>query len=138
MLGRSASHRACPLQRNVLAIETSEIEIMIYATRDGVKLAYRDIGDGTDPIALVHGWACENIFLMPQPKHVSQSYRVWLSTTLSLPAAVLSWATAWVAKLRARSADDCTGRGDEFDKLRYASAEASKRAVEMSIPTARA
>ncbi len=90
---------------------------MIYETLDGVKLAYRDIGDGTDPFTLIHGWACEHSFLMSQLKHLSQYYPVlaidlcrhgasdvpdreymlaefaddirWLSTTLNLPPAVI-------------------------------------------------
>jgi len=57
---------------------------------------------------------------------------------LEVPEQVNSMLDRFLSSLRARSADDCTGRGDEFDKLRYASAEVSKRAVEMSIPTARA
>ena len=45
-------------------------------TRDGVKLAFSDLGSGPEPIILLHGWACDRTFLQPQFEHLSRLHRV--------------------------------------------------------------
>jgi sigma-B regulation protein RsbQ len=85
--------------------------------RDGVALAYQDLGSGAQPIILVHGWTCDHSFLQPQLEHLSRFHRVlavdlcghgqsdaperkytlaefaddiqWLCATLSLPPVVV-------------------------------------------------
>jgi pimeloyl-ACP methyl ester carboxylesterase len=85
--------------------------------RNGVALAYRDLGSGVNPIILVHGWAGDHSFMQPQMEHLCQYHRVlavdlcghgqsaaperkytladfaedihWLSATLSLPPAIV-------------------------------------------------
>lgn len=51
-------------------------ERMRLFTRDGMALAYRDLGSGGLPVVLLHGWACDHTFLQPQLEHFSGSHRV--------------------------------------------------------------
>src|SRR4051812_41273726 len=44
--------------------------------RDGVRLAYKDLGQGEPPILMVHCWTCNHTFFRPQIKHFSQRHRV--------------------------------------------------------------
>jgi pimeloyl-ACP methyl ester carboxylesterase len=92
-------------------------EHMERVVRNGVTLAYQDLGSGANPIILLHGWACDHSFLQPQIDHLSRSHRVlaldlcghglsdapdrkytltefaddihWLSTSLRLPPALI-------------------------------------------------
>ncbi|HKX32959.1 MAG TPA: alpha/beta hydrolase [Blastocatellia bacterium] len=52
------------------------IDQMQWLTRDGVVLKYRELGTGATPIVLVHGWACDHTFLLPQLDHLSRAHRV--------------------------------------------------------------
>jgi pimeloyl-ACP methyl ester carboxylesterase len=44
--------------------------------RDGVALAYEDVGQGEPPIVLVHGWTCDHTYFAPQAEHYSRDHRV--------------------------------------------------------------
>ncbi len=44
--------------------------------RDGVGLAYLEVGSGEPPLLLVHGWLCDHTYLAPQIEHFSQQHRV--------------------------------------------------------------
>ena len=44
--------------------------------RDGVALAYDEIGGGTPPILFVHGWGWDHTFLAPQMVLFSHDPRV--------------------------------------------------------------
>ncbi len=44
--------------------------------RDGVRLAYEEAGQGSPPLLLVHGWACDHTYLAPQLAHFSAAQRV--------------------------------------------------------------
>ena len=57
------------------ADKQSIIKPMKQAVRDGAALAYQDLGSGTNPIILLHGWSCDRTFLLPQLEHLSRSHR---------------------------------------------------------------
>jgi pimeloyl-ACP methyl ester carboxylesterase len=44
--------------------------------RDGVRLAFDEVGRGEPPLLLVHGWACDHTFFAPQARHFGQRQRV--------------------------------------------------------------
>lgn len=44
--------------------------------RDGVALSYRDVGQGSPPILLVHCWGGDHTYLAPQLEHFSKRHRV--------------------------------------------------------------
>lgn len=44
--------------------------------RDGVALAYEDLGQGDPPIVLVHGWTCDHTYFAPQAEHFQHNHRV--------------------------------------------------------------
>lgn len=39
--------------------------------RDGVALAYDEVGSGSPPLLFVHGWACDRSYFAPQVAHFS-------------------------------------------------------------------
>ena len=39
-------------------------------TRDGVVLAFEDVGKGAPPIVLIHDLACDHTALQPQLEHL--------------------------------------------------------------------
>ncbi len=43
--------------------------------RDGVALAYDEIGSGSPPILFVHGWACDRTYFAPQVAYFGRSHR---------------------------------------------------------------
>jgi pimeloyl-ACP methyl ester carboxylesterase len=43
--------------------------------RDGVAIAYQEVGSGSLPLLLVHGFACDHTFLAPQLAFFSRSHR---------------------------------------------------------------
>ena len=45
-------------------------------TRNGVKLAYTETGNGSPPVVLVHGWTCDHSYFAPQQEHLSKRHRV--------------------------------------------------------------
>jgi pimeloyl-ACP methyl ester carboxylesterase len=45
-------------------------------TRDGVVLAYEEVGTGDPPLVFVHGAACNRRFWAPQLAHFASTYRV--------------------------------------------------------------
>lgn len=49
---------------------------MPFKTRDGVKLAFEDIGGGAPPMVLIHGWTCDRSYLAPQRDHLAAKHRV--------------------------------------------------------------
>src|SRR5215217_3536375 len=44
-------------------------------TRDGVTLAYEDVGRGDPPLVFVHGWTCDHTHFTPQVEHFSPAHR---------------------------------------------------------------
>jgi len=44
--------------------------------RDGVALAYEELGSGTPPVLFVHGWGCDHTFLAPQAAFFGRNHRV--------------------------------------------------------------
>jgi pimeloyl-ACP methyl ester carboxylesterase len=44
--------------------------------RDGVALAYEDIGSGSPPLLLVHGWCTDHTFFAPQIEFFGRDHRV--------------------------------------------------------------
>jgi pimeloyl-ACP methyl ester carboxylesterase len=44
--------------------------------RDGVALAYQEVGRGDPPLLLVHCWTCDHTFLAPQAQYFSKRHRV--------------------------------------------------------------
>jgi pimeloyl-ACP methyl ester carboxylesterase len=44
--------------------------------RDGVALAYEEVGTGTPPILFVHGWGCDHTVFAPQASFFSRAHRV--------------------------------------------------------------
>jgi len=49
---------------------------MKHLTRDGVKLAYEEVGSGSPPVVLVHGWTCDHTYFSPQRDHFADRHRV--------------------------------------------------------------
>ena len=49
---------------------------MEHRARDGVKLAFDQIGSGSPPLVLVHGWTCNHGYFAPQREHFSKRHRV--------------------------------------------------------------
>jgi pimeloyl-ACP methyl ester carboxylesterase len=49
---------------------------MEHRSRDGVKLAFDQIGSGSPPLVLVHGWTCNHGYFAPQREHFSKRHRV--------------------------------------------------------------
>ena len=49
---------------------------MNYVTRDGVRLAYVEAGEGDPPILLVHGMQCDHTHMLPLLEHFSGRHRV--------------------------------------------------------------
>jgi len=45
-------------------------------SRDGVKLAYLDIGSGDRPLVLIHGWCCNHTHWRDQTPEFSERHRV--------------------------------------------------------------
>jgi pimeloyl-ACP methyl ester carboxylesterase len=46
------------------------------ATRDGVKLAYLDVGAGDPPLLFVHGWCCDHTYWRDQIPEFAKAHRV--------------------------------------------------------------
>jgi len=44
--------------------------------RDGIALAYEEMGRGEPPIVLVHGWTCDHTYFAPQAEHFRRDHRV--------------------------------------------------------------
>jgi pimeloyl-ACP methyl ester carboxylesterase len=44
-------------------------------TRDGVTLAYDDVGSGEPPLVFVHGWTCDHTYFAPQVDYFSRDHR---------------------------------------------------------------
>ncbi len=44
--------------------------------RDGIALAYEEMGRGEPPIILVHGWTCDHTYFAPQAEHFRGDHRV--------------------------------------------------------------
>jgi pimeloyl-ACP methyl ester carboxylesterase len=62
-------------------MHTSNVMMTKYRTgrqkmRDGIEIAYWEAGSGPITILLLHGWACDHTFLLPQLEHFSRSHRV--------------------------------------------------------------
>ncbi len=51
---------------------------MAQLVRDGVSLAYDDLGGGEAPLVFVHGVACHRGFWTPQVRHFASTHRVLL------------------------------------------------------------
>lgn len=49
---------------------------MARLVRDGVTLAYDDVGRGTSPLVFIHGVACHRGFWAPQRRHFARRHRV--------------------------------------------------------------
>ena len=49
---------------------------MLNKIRDGVSLAYADVGDSEDVLVLIHGWGCDHTTLMRQQMFFSGLHRV--------------------------------------------------------------
>ena len=49
---------------------------MDYVTRDGVRLAYVEAGQGPKSMLLVHGMQCNHTYMLEQLRHFSSRYRV--------------------------------------------------------------
>src|SRR5438093_4058664 len=47
-----------------------------FATRDGVKLAYLDVGAGDPPLLFVHGWCCNHTYWRDQIPEFAERHRV--------------------------------------------------------------
>jgi pimeloyl-ACP methyl ester carboxylesterase len=45
-------------------------------SRDGVRLAYKEMGSGSPPMLLVHGWTCDHTYFAPQAEYFSPRHRV--------------------------------------------------------------
>ncbi len=45
-------------------------------SRDGVALAYEDVGTGTPPLLFVHGWCTDHAFFAPQVESFARDHRV--------------------------------------------------------------
>jgi pimeloyl-ACP methyl ester carboxylesterase len=43
--------------------------------RDGVALAYDEVGSGSPPVLFVHGWACDRTYFAPQVAHFGRAHR---------------------------------------------------------------
>jgi pimeloyl-ACP methyl ester carboxylesterase len=62
-------------------MHTSNVMMTKYRTgrqrmRDGIEIAYWEAGSGPLTILLLHGWACDHTFLLPQLEYFSRSHRV--------------------------------------------------------------
>jgi len=44
-------------------------------SRDGVALAYEEVGQGSPPVLFVHGWACDHAYFRAQVDHFSRKHR---------------------------------------------------------------
>jgi pimeloyl-ACP methyl ester carboxylesterase len=44
-------------------------------SRDGVALAYEEVGRGSPPIIFVHGWSCDHTHFQPQVEQFSRQHR---------------------------------------------------------------
>jgi pimeloyl-ACP methyl ester carboxylesterase len=40
--------------------------------RDGVALSYEEVGEGSPPVLLVHGWCCDHSYFAPQVAHFAE------------------------------------------------------------------
>lgn len=49
---------------------------MKHLVRDGVKLAYEDVGSGAPPFVMIHGWTCNHSYFAPQRDHYAKNHRV--------------------------------------------------------------
>ena len=47
---------------------------MTHLTRDGVKLAYEEVGSGP-PMVFMHGWCCDRTYFAPQAAHFAPTHR---------------------------------------------------------------
>ena len=46
------------------------------AARGGVRLRFRDCGEGDPAVVFVHGWGCNHLFFGPQVEHFSAT-KMW-------------------------------------------------------------
>src|SRR5689334_14159606 len=44
-------------------------------SRDGVALAYEEVGQGSPPMLFVHGWSCDHTHFQRQVEQFSQTHR---------------------------------------------------------------
>jgi pimeloyl-ACP methyl ester carboxylesterase len=56
--------------------DTEEERVMERLTRDGVALAFEDVGKGAPPIVLIHDLGCDHTALQPQLEHFRHQHRV--------------------------------------------------------------
>lgn len=49
---------------------------MKFLERDGVRLAYEEVGSGDPPMVFIHGWICDHSYFAPQADFFSRWHRV--------------------------------------------------------------